>query len=334
VKHLILRLGTVLFAAGATYLVLLYCGMTDPLEAGAVQRDKIARLQSLPSPKIVIVGGSNVMFGIDSERIQRTTGIPVANMGVNAGISLNYMLQVVRPRIAGGDIVVLALEHSAFYEDPRELTDATMEVLVHDPNGPEYLRSIGGMGWERVGRLLRYNSKIIGFIDNRLRPLFPFLPQRIYRRTSFNELGDVVAHLKRAAQYPAVELGSDMRRGVAPESVRTLERFVADVRSRGGRVVLSWPSVMYSQYVHDRSAIDATFTVVQQSPTLRTTSSPKDYVFPDDYFYDTPWHLTASGRALRTEKLLKELASQAEKPGADRQADRDLLVQPLETSGP
>lgn len=309
-NRFLLRLATVLLAAGATYAVLLYAGFTDPLEAGAVQRDKIARLEGLGSPKVAIVGGSNVMFGIDSGRLQRTLKMPVVNTGVNAGISLNYMLEVVRPRLGSGDVVVLALEHGAFYADPFDVTDATLEVLAHDPGGPRYLESVGGMTLGRVKRLLASNSRIIGYFDNRLRPLFPFLPQRIYRRASFDEHGDVVAHLGRVSLHPAVAPGGGPKGAVRGDVVRLLEGFVRDACSRGASVVFSWPSIMRSQYMHDRADIEATFAAVRGSAVIGTRTVPADYVLDDSYFYDTPWHLGAAGRQLRTARLEAEVASE------------------------
>jgi len=49
---------------------------------------KLDLLKTVPSPKIVVFGGSNVAFGIDSELIEKEFGIPVINDGLNAGVSL------------------------------------------------------------------------------------------------------------------------------------------------------------------------------------------------------------------------------------------------------
>lgn len=322
-KQLIFRLASLLAAAAATYLLLLYAGLTDPLEAGAVQQDKIARLHRLASPKVVIIGGSNVMFGIDSSRIQRSTGLPTVNMGVNAGISVNYMLEVVRPWVGRGDVVVLCLEHGLYFKDPLEMTDSTLEVLLHDPGGYQYLRSVGGFTWSGARRLLTSNSKVIGFIDNRVRPLFPRVPQRIYRRDSFDELGDLVAHVGRPSQHPTASASADEGQAVNAEALRVIEDFVAEVRRRGGRVVFSWPSIMKSQYERNRASIETVFAAVRGSRILEPTSSPMDYVFPDELFYDTAWHLTGPGRQLRTERLLKEISASGQQRSADVAHERE-----------
>ena len=42
--------------------------------------DKIARLESINEPKIILVGDSNVAFGFDSALIEQKIGMPVVNM--------------------------------------------------------------------------------------------------------------------------------------------------------------------------------------------------------------------------------------------------------------
>ena len=47
--------------------------------------DKVERLESIEEPKIVLIGDSNLAFGIDSEKIEEGHGIPVVNMGLHGG---------------------------------------------------------------------------------------------------------------------------------------------------------------------------------------------------------------------------------------------------------
>lgn len=86
-------------------------------EAGHPRDDYLAsitskhrRLDALGSPKLVVIGGSNVAFGIDSRTLQVNIGIPVVNMGLAAGVGLPFMLREVEDRISSRDIVLLAPE--------------------------------------------------------------------------------------------------------------------------------------------------------------------------------------------------------------------------------
>lgn len=53
--------------------------------------DKVERLESIQEPKIVLIGDSNLAFGIDSERIEEAFGMPVVNMGLHGGWEVRSM---------------------------------------------------------------------------------------------------------------------------------------------------------------------------------------------------------------------------------------------------
>ena len=71
-------------------------------------------LVSLPSPKIIIVGGSNVAFGIDSEHLKAGTGYQTVNMGLQAGLGLHFMMEDVLPHLRKGDVVIISPEYEQF----------------------------------------------------------------------------------------------------------------------------------------------------------------------------------------------------------------------------
>jgi hypothetical protein len=62
----------------------------NPLYASTVIKHK--RLAAAPSPRLILVGGSNVLFGIDSAMIERETDFNPVNMGLIGGLRLEYML--------------------------------------------------------------------------------------------------------------------------------------------------------------------------------------------------------------------------------------------------
>src|SRR5678816_2773153 len=69
----------------------------DSYLAAVLEKDRLIR--NTPSPKIILVGGSNLAFGIDSKAIEDSLGLHVVNMGLYAKLGLKYMLAQVRPYI-------------------------------------------------------------------------------------------------------------------------------------------------------------------------------------------------------------------------------------------
>ena len=56
--------------------------------------EKYNRLMEIDEPKIIVVGGSSVAFGLESEIIEEYTGMPVVNFGLYAALGTKVMLDL------------------------------------------------------------------------------------------------------------------------------------------------------------------------------------------------------------------------------------------------
>ena len=56
--------------------------------------DKFERLTSIEEPKVVVVGGSSVAFGLESEILEKYVGMPVVNFGLYAALGTKVMLDL------------------------------------------------------------------------------------------------------------------------------------------------------------------------------------------------------------------------------------------------
>ena len=70
--------------------------------------DKNERLCSIDGPKIVLVGNSNLAFGIDSRALEEAFGMPVVNMGMHGGLGNAFNEQAAVQNVCKGDIVILS----------------------------------------------------------------------------------------------------------------------------------------------------------------------------------------------------------------------------------
>ena len=74
---------------------------------------KLECAQSITSPKIMLVGGSSLPFGVDSERIQEKTGCETVNFGLYAALGTVYMMEQSKSVIHEGDMIILCPETSS-----------------------------------------------------------------------------------------------------------------------------------------------------------------------------------------------------------------------------
>lgn len=286
--------------------ILLFC-LLPPITTSATASiiDKHARLESLGSPKIVIVGGSGIAFGVDSYMIEERTGYAVVNMGLNAGLGLRYILAEVLPQVGEGDIVLVIPEYPQL--DTVIDGDAALRRLVHI-----YPPAFRWLSKEHIPALVKYHPTAIRseIIVNVLRFVGrdPNL-SHLYQRSSFDSRGDFVAHLGNdsslelqapciIAQAPSVETA---------EAMAELESFRQDVQARGGQVFFAFPAIPRPCWEASRDAIAAIQQLVATETHLQMLGDSGDAALPVEQFFDTRYHLNAVGRQRNTLRLLDSL---------------------------
>ena len=92
-------------------LTLLAWGFALPAQYGETflgeLKHKVRLLEETPGPRIVLVGGSGVAFGADSELMERELpGYTVVNFGMYAALGTTVMLDLSQPLLREGDIVL------------------------------------------------------------------------------------------------------------------------------------------------------------------------------------------------------------------------------------
>ena len=138
-RYFILKSGLFIFSLFILYSVTWFIVTPDQDELGndymAAMIDKHERANQIGSPKIVIAGGSNIAFNIDSERVQDELKIPVVNIGLNVGLGLNFILKELKDISEENDIVFLFLTH---FEDLDGLYTLRKHTVEHYSKAKKY----------------------------------------------------------------------------------------------------------------------------------------------------------------------------------------------------
>lgn len=268
--------------------------------------EKVRLLENIPSPRIIIFGGSNIALGIDSEVMEKDFGIPVINDGLHVGLGVTPLNEI-RKYIRPGDIIIISLEYYNFTEEmlygqPEYLSD-WIEIspnriwYLHDP-----LVQIPNIYAVMLQR--KINRQVNFYLYNRSLDAV----RGVYTSAGFNEHGDFVGHLEDdtpfeipASMYPVNTL---------PAAYAELEDFHQYALSKGARV-------FYEAQAHRQTNCDLTgmkalrkfYVTLRNNTTIPLLTDMKQLCLPDDYFYDTPYHLNATGRKVRTERLIENLKS-------------------------
>lgn len=106
----IVFLTTVLYSY---YIVTIeYMNKNYKVSYGRGLEHKFNKLKSIESNKVVVVGGSNVSFGIDSDIMERKLEMPVVNMGLHADFGTYTIIEPVLPYLKEKDVLIISREYS------------------------------------------------------------------------------------------------------------------------------------------------------------------------------------------------------------------------------
>jgi len=292
--------------------------------------DKHARLAKIQSSKIVLVGGSNVALGIDSELIERVIKKPVVNMGFGCILGLRYMLEEVKGNLEPGDIVVIMPEYDFFcvttnLESNARVngSSALLNLLLVFPGAGQWVLSTYASAPERIYDFIydcrRLVMAKVEFYERVARSRydkdFPKTEDllggaiNMYdHRSAYNSHGDMTAHLgKSAPGLNGMEVIAYGNYTFNEEAAEVVRKFAAVAAKKNVRVVVASPPLPERVYKKYKNRADDIFAHWKLIPNVTVLGSPEQFVFPENYFFDTAYHLTKFGRNLRSELLTQDL---------------------------
>lgn len=312
IGRLLLKLGTLLLVVGASSAAITWVVIPNNPDAyQAATVDKIGLAASTPSPKVLLIGGSNLAFSVDSGQLSDSLGMPVVNMGLSKATGLRYMLEEAGPYVGRGDLVVLVPEYELYY-DLYYGSESLVILLQHYPSRIRDVSSLGEVRTIAEKFFIMMQMKFKGFVRSGLKD------DPVYRRSGFDAHGDLTTHLDLEQVYEARALFGDESVPFQEDAVRALNAFARSAESRGARVVLAYPSLyeeVYGRYAVRLASLDRRLRETLEFPVI---SRPEDYTFPLEQLFDTAYHLRRTGRRIRTERLLHDLRVNDFEAGARR----------------
>lgn len=266
--------------------------------------DKMQRLESIREPKIVLIGNSNVSFGIKSELLENTFHMPVVNMGLHGSLGNAFHEEMAKVNLQKGDIIIIA--HTT-YNDDDTITDTTMawSILENHPKLYKLIRckDISDM----YSAFPNYANKALKLWSSKEGNEQNY--GSVYSRFAFNEYGDL-AFERKCTQLDAETFFTEGRMQV-PEINTTCTNRINEL----------------NEYIteHDATLLVAAYPIANTAVTppredyvkfqeqlhkdlnCPIISDYTDYFFDSSYFYDTEYHLTDEGAVIRTNQLIADL---------------------------
>jgi hypothetical protein len=278
----------------------------DPDHYFAGSRIQLELLKNTPSPRIILVGGSNVSFGIDAELMQRTLGIPVINDGLHAGLGV-APLRELQGYIRAGDVIIVSLEYQLFAN--RNVMDGDTAFLSdwieYSPGRIKYLSNpwketpalYATMLQRKVNR--QVNTYLFGGSLAEVRDVFV--------GTQYSSNGDFIGHLNQVST-PRRKIPFDPYpvSAVQNEIFVFLDQFHQAAVKKGAEVYFEAPASRKSNCdTTGETSLGNFFKTFDERSSIRLLTPLNELCLPDKYFFDTAYHLNAEGRQARTQRLIQ-----------------------------
>ena len=301
---LLLLLPTLLLIAGAS-LPSIY-GESYYAELAPMTK----RLDEAEGKKLVIVGGSNVAFGVDVELLEtllkeKGYDYTVCPYGLYAAVGCSAMLSLSEDALGEGDLVVLAIE-------PTDETFSTYfgatAFLKCTEGAPGLLTRLNAaQRRSALGNYVAYLQERYAVVRSGELPK----AEGVYSRAAFGEN----CNLDYDRPGNIMALGFDGSEPVDLDAVQISEAFAEQVndycglaKRKGAQVLMSFSPVNRSALADGSAEVLTAFFARCNSTFLcPIISDPGRYVLDSAWFYDSNFHLNSAGATVRTVRLAEDL---------------------------
>jgi hypothetical protein len=285
-----------------------------------INQKKLKKAASIQGPKLLLVGGSATLFGMQAELIEAKLDYPTVNLGTHAGLGIGYMLHLAKQAAKPGDTVLLAFEYNTFTFGLVRRDGVYVDYLF--ARDPEYFRDLPWPTKFQIAMSLTV-ARLRKGVRNRFHPEPAHVPPGIvYDPTKLNvygdQLGNDAANRPPASQHRKILEASRVRvdtlsyrsLGSAP-GFELVTDFLRWARMNDIRVLATYPNIL--EHPSYRSAI-AKKTIQEIQDFYHRQGVPmigsfEESMMPASMFFDTCYHMTREGAAIRTERLIPHLAA-------------------------
>lgn len=259
--------------------------------------DKVERLESINGPKIVLIGNSNLAYGINSKLLEDALGMPVVNMGLSGSLGSAFHENMAKYNVCPGDVYVIC--HSGFDDNDRIQNPVEAWTCIEN-----HFHLWKLLRWSDMPDMLQALPTYLERAFNQ----YSYADNRELmdgeKRTAFNEYGDFAIY----REYNGYTTEGEVKPSeVGDECVNRINELNQYLSSRGANLVIAgYPIVSCAT-----TASDEEFVSFQNELEKRldcpVISNYLDYKFDEMYFYDFVLHLTSEGAELRTQQLIVDL---------------------------
>ncbi|GEM_PF-6286536 len=296
------------------------------------------------SPKIIIIGGSSSLMGIDGEKLQAYTGMDNINFSMSVMVPMRFYLVALDKYVKKGDVVVMPLEFGKHYNETEEELFSGFGISLLfgcDPAAQKTLKLSElcslyfqyGLSWINTslfhpqgpwGRATSPAAERAKIAEKQ--DVFGSVYREQYvvrqwkslhnKRNKYNapdyhyDLSPYGDWLVDHDPVPPIPMGGRIPAKITDEFVYSYQEIKKLVESRGATLLLVYTN-RYS-YAED-VGIDE-FTAALKARGITICGRPESVAFPKYFYHEPLFHMNQHGAALWTYEMAKTICRETGRP--------------------
>ena len=268
--------------------------------------DKMVLLDSVPSPRLILMSGSSMAFGVDSDLLSKELEIPVVNASLHFKLGSRFMMDQLKATVRKGDFVLITLEYVTKSKGSCEEKLMAADFYPPAKNWIHFNSFSENIGAYSVHRLADFKL-LLGEIwsGTRTRPISIDDSTSVFFRKCFAKNGDLLGHLNNLQpEFEVPEISNEVE---FSQQIKDLNDFGNFAKQQGVTVFFTFPSYVESGFERNMSVIKKIEQQYRNSLKFSILGSPENSVMDDRFFYDNPFHLNAQGRKIFSFRLIQLL---------------------------
>ena len=258
---------------------------------------KMKRLETTAGPKIVLIGNSNLVYGINSEMLEKEFGMPVVNMGFHGACGNAFHEEMAKANISPGDIYIICHTHYCddVYQNPVIVWTAIENhvslyklIRIEDiptmvSSFPAYFKNCLALYTERVNQSGKVETDIM---------------------ETFNEYGDIRGE-RPNGNYKCTE--NIVPSKIDDASIDRINALNEYINQNGATLLIAGYPILKCERTAKASEFNEFQRKLRSKVDCPVISDFRDYMYDDDYFWDSTYHLSTEGAQMRTTQLIEDL---------------------------
>ncbi len=282
-----------------------------------IERKDVALARHPPAAggRYVIIGGSDALFGIDAEQLQRRSGVPVVNGATHAALGIEYTLDRAKRILRPGDTAIIEFAYGMWSDPAGDFGQYEFDYFTTYDKGyflrMPPVRAIKALYGVPLGK---YRDSIRYWREYRKGRHFDW--RHMYAVATMDANGDLRQEV--IGSFAAPTTGIPFSATPPARTLAAFEAFCDWARVNNVKLCHTWPTYVRPEKMSAAAATPpAWMTDLLNRQDVTQLDHPADTLYPIDWFYDTDKHLNSAARRVRTAALGDRLGFSAIGPGAE-----------------